>query len=204
MNRWKAGIGVVVFCGIVGAGWADTPYTAAAFADGNALERPRDTRELVYLTSGLGMNYGPARDLAGRTPSFTNVLVTPEAYRTFMQTGVWPEGTAFFLEVRKGMEQVSITQQGATQGEQLALEAAVKDTKRFPDGGWAYFDFGKDGKDARAQPLARTASCYGCHARHGAVEWTFTQFYPDQFALAQQKGTVRKDYDPKAKVAPAP
>jgi hypothetical protein len=24
------------------------------------------------------------------------------------------------------------------------------------------------------------ASCYGCHSRNGAVEWTFTQFYPAQ------------------------
>jgi hypothetical protein len=31
------------------------------------------------------------------------------------------------------------------------------------------------------------------------VEWSFTQFYPEQFAVAQQKGTVRKDYDPNRK-----
>jgi hypothetical protein len=46
----------------------------------------------------------------------------------------------------------------------------------------------------RAEP--RTASCYDCHSRHGAVEWTFTQFYPQQFEVAQKLGTVRKDYDP--------
>jgi hypothetical protein len=32
------------------------------------------------------------------------------------------------------------------------------------------------------------------------VEWTFTQFYPQQFEVAKQMGTVRKDYDPARKL----
>jgi hypothetical protein len=28
-----------------------------------------------------------------------------------------------------------------------------------------------------------------------------TQFYPEQFAVAKQKGTVRKDYDPALKLS---
>jgi hypothetical protein len=31
------------------------------------------------------------------------------------------------------------------------------------------------------------------------VEWTFTQFYPEQFAVAQKLHTVRADYDPARK-----
>lgn len=31
---------------------------------------------------------------------------------------------------------------------------------------------------------------------HGAVEWTFSQFYPDLFDRARRLGTVRSDYDP--------
>ncbi len=76
----------------------------------------------------------------------------------------------------------------------------MKDSRRNPKGGWAYFDFGPGGREQSAQMLPTSASCYGCHSRHGAVEWTFTQFYPEQFAVANAKGTVRKDYDPNVKV----
>jgi hypothetical protein len=31
------------------------------------------------------------------------------------------------------------------------------------------------------------------------VEWTFTQFYPTAFEVAQRLGTVRPDYDPARK-----
>jgi hypothetical protein len=176
-------------------------FTASGAApDASApLQRPDDLRDLVFLTSGHGMAYGPARALAGASPPFTNVYVTRDGYRSFMQAGVWPEGTAFFLEIRQGLEGVSITSTGQSQGNLLRIEAAVKDSKRNPEGGWAYFDFGAGGKDKTARMLPKTESCYECHSKHGAVEWTFTQFYPEQFAVAQARGTVRKDYDPKAK-----
>ncbi len=79
------------------------------------------------------------------------------------------------------------------------MEAEHKDSTRYPDGGWAYFSFGR-GEQEQADPIPRTAGCYTCHRLHGAVEWTFTQFYPEQFAVAQRLGTVRKDYDPDAKL----
>jgi hypothetical protein len=34
---------------------------------------------------------------------------------------------------------------------------------------------------------------------HAAVEWTFTQFYPELLEVAKQKGTVRPDHDPARK-----
>ena len=176
---------------------------AAVGADSPAdapLQRPADLRELVFLTSGYGMAYGPARRLAGASPPFTNVYVTPESYRSFTRSGEWPEGTAFFLEIRQGRGQVSIDSHGQSQGDVLAIEAAVKDRKRNPLGGWAYFDFGPGGKASSGKMLPTSESCYSCHSRHGAVEWTFTQFYPEQFAVATAKGTVRKDYDPSVKV----
>jgi hypothetical protein len=191
MRSW----GGVAVAAAVGIGAA----LGATSGPDRPLERPHDLRELVFLTSGHGMAYGPARDAGGGSPPFTNVYVTREGYRAFMQTGVWPEGTAFFLEIRRGESHVSINSGGESQGELLAIEASVKDRKRNPEGGWAYFDFGPGGRNDTATAEPRSASCYGCHSRHGAVEWTFTQFYPDQFALAKRKGTVRKDYDPDVK-----
>ena len=117
-----------------------------------------------------------------------------------MKTGQWPNGTQFVLEIRRVVENASVNNGGRTQGDAVALEASVKDTERFPDGGWAYFSFdGPQGLEDAAAPLPRTASCYSCHSQHGAVEWTFTQFYPAQFEVAKRLGTVRSDYDPNRK-----
>src|SRR4051812_48638323 len=76
------------------------------------LVRPEDLRDLVFLSSGHGMAYGPAREAAGESPPFTNVYVTRDAYRDFMKSGVWPEGATFFLEVRQGLQHVSINSGG--------------------------------------------------------------------------------------------
>lgn len=177
---------------------ASTP--APAFNAAGELTRPEDFREWVFVTSGLGMTYGPNRPAAGQSPPFNNVFVTPAAYRGFLASGRWPEGTLFILEIRRAEENVSISQGGRTQGEVVAIEAAVKDSQRYPDGGWAYFSFdGAGSLKARAAPFPRDASCYSCHSQHGAVEWTFTQFYPTLFAVAKRLGTVRPDYDPARK-----
>jgi hypothetical protein len=171
-----------------------------AFNEKGELLRPADYREWIFLASGLGMTYGPNRPQPGQAPAFDNVFVKPESYREFMKTGRWPDGTMFMLEIRSADENVSINAGGRTQGSLRAIEAAVKDTKRYPDGGWSYFSFdGPQGLKESTAPFARTATCYACHSRNGAVEWTFTQFYPPAFEVAQRLGTVRKDYDPARK-----
>src|SRR5690349_15481690 len=67
-------------------------------ADGK-LVLPPAYREWVYLSSGLGMNYGPGAAGAAGPPNFTNVFVNPESYREFMKTGKWPDKTMFALEI---------------------------------------------------------------------------------------------------------
>ena len=163
-------------------------YTAAG-----ELIRPTDYREWVFVTSGLGMTYGSAQAAAGRPPMFDNVFVTRAAYRTFVETGRWPDKTMFILEIRRSLENVSINNGGRTQGEVALIEAAVKDVERFKvTGGWAYFDFGGGERLSRAvNPLPSTASCYACHANNTAVENTFVQFYPDLLAAAKKHGTLK-------------
>jgi Cytochrome P460 len=171
------------------------------FNDKGELARPADYREWVFLTAGLGMTYGPNAPRAGQPAPFSNVFVSPDGYREFMQTGKWPNGTMFILEIRGALENVSINNGGRTQGDVVAIEASVKDTARFPDGGWAYFGFGgREGLKAAAAPFPRTADCYSCHSKNAAVEWSFTQFYPAQFEVAKRLGTVRTDYDPNRKL----
>jgi len=170
-------------------------------ANGQAM-RPANYRDWVFLTSGLGMTYGPAQPAAGRPPLFDNVFVNPQSYKAFVNTGRWPDGTMFILELRRSVANASINNGGFTQTEVAALESAVKDSQRFAaTGGWAYLEFGAPPKAVEsAAPQPPTASCYACHATHTAVENTFVQFYPTLFDIAREKGTIKATYDPNRKV----
>lgn len=160
------------------------------------LIRPADYREWVYLTSGLGMTYGPAGG-NGAPARFDNVFVNRESYRSFLGTGRWPDKTMFVLEIRQADTNVSINNGGQTQGNIVAIESAVKDTERFPDTTWGYFSFdGPDGLRDAAAPLPTTAACYACHRNNTAVENTFVQFYPTLMDVARRMGTVKPSYDP--------
>jgi hypothetical protein len=171
-------------------------------ADGTVV-RPTDYREWVYLSTGLGMTYGPAAQAqtGNRPPNFDNVFVNRDSYRAFLKSGRWPDKTIFILEVREAIENASINNGGRTQGEILFMEAEVKDQKRFAaTNGWGYFDFGRGANLARsAAPLEATARCYQCHKANTAVEQTFVQFYPELMDVARRLGTVRSDYDPARK-----
>jgi len=160
------------------------------------LIRPADYREWVYLTSGLGMTYGPAGG-NGVPARFDNVFVNRESYRSFLTTGRWPDKTTFVLEIRQAQANVSINNGGQTQGNIVAIESAVKDAERFPDTTWGYFSFdGSDGLRETAAPLPMTAACYTCHRDNTAVENTFVQFYPTLMDVARRMGTVKPSYDP--------
>ena len=159
------------------------------FGADNELIRPENYREWIYLSSGLGMSYGPAATAANNpNPPFDNVFVTPTAYRSFLQTGTWPDKTMFVLELRGSASEGSINKQGRFQGQVLGIEVEVKDESRFP-GKWAFYEFGRTAASAR--PLPATASCYSCHAQNGAVDNTFVQFYPTLADIARQKGTFK-------------
>ncbi len=157
------------------------------FLSGDRLERPANYREWVWLSSGLGMSYLPAAE-GGANPAFDNVFVTPAAYRSFLQTGRWPDQTMFVLEVRASQSKGSINQNGRYQGALMGIEAEVKDERRFP-GKWAFFGFQGGADSASAFP--KSQSCYSCHAQNGAVDNTFVQFYPTLLEVARQKGTLK-------------
>ena len=172
-----------------------------AFTSAGQLVRPLDYRSWVFVTSGLGMTYGPAQPAAGQPPLFDNVFVTREAYAAFLRSGTWPDKTMFILEGRRAETNVSINNGGHTQGDVAFIEAAVKDTARFANtGGWGYFSFdSRNGLVESAAPLPSTARCYACHSANTAVDNTFVQFYPELFAVAKAKGTVKATYDPSKK-----
>jgi hypothetical protein len=158
-------------------------------AEGKLLA-PAGYRQWPLIGTGLGMAYGPLRQTANGRPSFTNVFVNPASYRAFLQSGTWPDGSLFVLEVRESLP-VGNSATGANgyfQGEITGIEAQVKDSKRF-DGKWAFFNLGKG---TAGEQIPATASCYSCHAANAAVENTFVQFYPVLRDVAGAKGTLKK------------
>lgn len=153
------------------------------------MKLPENYREWVYLTTGFDMSYNPAMQMDHHM--FDNVFVNPEAYKTFLKTGTWPDKTMLVLEGRKGESKGSINKSGNYQGTDLmGVEVHVKDEARFP-GKWAFFAFG-DRKVA--QMIPQSADCYSCHAAHAAVDTTFVQFYPTLLPIATSKGTLSSSY----------
>jgi hypothetical protein len=156
----------------------------------NRLSFPADYREWIFLSAGLGMNYGPNARPADQPQSFTNVYVNPASYRAFMKTGKWPDRTTFVLEIRGSTSEGSINRSGHYQTDVQAIEVNLKD-QRVP-GGWGFYDFGR--KTSAVAPLPQSASCYSCHRDNTAVEHTFVQFYPSLMAVARRLGTVKPEY----------
>ncbi len=157
----------------------------------NNLIRPDNYREWIFVGSSLGLNY-PAPGQAAQPAQFENVFVNPTSYRSFMQTGKWPDKTVYALEFRAVGTEAVANRDGHFQTGLQGFEANVKDS-RFP-GGWAYFGF-RDGEKSAAPLSGDTVKrCIDCHTAHTAVERTFVQFYPTLLEVAKKNGTVRKDY----------
>lgn len=169
---------------------AQTISDGPRFTTEGQLVMPKDYREWVYLSSGLGMTYGPAAQADQGNSMFDNVLVNRSAYRAFLESGRWPDKTMFILEVRRALGNGSINKGGHYQGDVLAVEAAVKDESRFPQK-WAYFGFGRS---ETAPAFSAASECNSCHSQNAAVENTFVQFYPTLLEVATRKGTLNSAY----------
>jgi hypothetical protein len=181
MRKLAAGILLIAFAQITSSGPLSSTYTSEG-----KLKFPEGYREWIFLSSGLDMSYRE-RGMPGHS-MFDNVFADPAAYREFVKTGTWPDGTLLAMEVRGATTKGSINQSGKFQSEEtMGVEVHVKDTKRF-QGGWAFFAFG--GKEPSTQ-IPTSADCYSCHRDHGAVDTTFVQFYPTLLSIARQHGTVK-------------
>ena len=179
-------------------GAQNTMPASPEYTSDGQMKLPENYRQWVYLTTGFDMSYNPGL-MSMDHHMFDNVFVNPEAYKSFVETGTWPDKTVMVLEVRKAEGKGSINQKGNFQGtEIMGLEVHVKDESRFP-GKWAFFGF-DEGKTAKMTPT--TASCYSCHAEHGAVDTTFVQFYPTLLPLAKEKGTLSAAYQKEAASSP--
>ena len=154
---------------------------------------PEHYREWVFLSSGLGMTYGPSAPHAGEDPRFDNVFVNPTSWRAFKETGRWPDKTTFVLEIRESESKGSINQGGHYQSGVVAIEVEVKDESR-PET-WAYYDFGGGKRPLKSatSSLGPKSRCTACHSTNGAVESSFVQFYPMALETARIKGTLKPE-----------
>jgi hypothetical protein len=113
-----------------------------------------------------------------KTPELHSVYVEPNAYRTFMKTGKWPEGSLIVKEFsttntdpkdcsgppaytcKLGTSTIIFAQ------EHTGIAVMLKDNKRYPKepGGWAYFSFGHQAppyqKLSAAHDRGRCAQCH--------------------------------------------
>lgn len=147
-----------------------------------ALQLPERYREWVFIGSSLGLSYdtGPAEH-----EMFHETLMEPTAYRHFVKTGEFRDGSMFVLMLHGVESGVLPGRRGRFAGEVHGVEMAVKDQARTPEG-WAYYGFGGMGgaTSKTAQPEA-ARSCYNCHKQHAARDNVFLQFHP---LLAQAAG----------------
>jgi hypothetical protein len=161
---------------------------APAYTSAGELLVPAKYREWTYLTTGIDMSYAPKAPGMEDHSTFDNLFVNPAAYRSFVDTGTWPDKTVMVLEARDARTKGSINKSGHFQaGGVMDLEFHVKDEARFP-GKWTFFSF--DPNSGNATLIPQTADCYTCHAAHAAVDTTFVQFYPTLLPIAQKKGTL--------------
>jgi hypothetical protein len=152
---------------------------AAQFEGKDTLRRPERYREWVFVGSSQGLRYNEKDDKQQSDKlEFKNVYINPEAYRGYLKTGKFPEGTILMLETAAAATKAEPGLRGSYQKEFTGLSAAVKDSKRFGDG-WAYYSFSAEpGKPkATARPFPK-AACFDCHHEKAADDNVFTQFYP--------------------------
>ena len=168
---------------------------SVGYTSGGQLKLLEHYREWVYLSSGFDMSYTHSAQMSDQH-MFDNVFVNPVSYKSFVETGTWPDKTMLVLEVRGAESKGSINQKGHFQSGGMGLEVHLKDEARFP-GKWAFFSF-DDGGTSKMIPTS--ASCYSCHAAHAAVDTTFVQFYPTLLPIAQSKSTLSPAYTRKMEI----
>jgi hypothetical protein len=139
-----------------------------------ALLLPEDYRRWVMVGASLGLSYS---DAPSDHAMFAHTLMEPGAYRHFVETGTFREGTMFALLLQGPGDKVLPARRGQFANEVHGVEMAVKDSAHVPEG-WAYYGFGGMGGVRSSASAAPKNSCFSCHAEHAARDHVFLQFYP--------------------------
>ncbi len=148
------------------------------FNERGALLRPEGYREWVHV--GTPLTPDSLNPPKAAFSEFHNVYIHPEDFQTYKETGVFPDGTVLVKELITVGSTQAASGNGFFMGEFAGLEAAMKDSKRFPQepGHWAYFSFGHEHPLADSAEAFPTAACNACHEPNAQQDWVFTQYYP--------------------------
>ncbi len=148
------------------------------------LIQPEDFRSWMFIGAPLtpqGLNDGKAG-----FPEFHNVYVEPAAFRYYMRTGKWPEGTVIVKELqltKKGTfadgSRTEPSGRGYFPGTPNGLDVSVKDSTRFgKTRNWGFFNYGHHAPPyAKAAQAAPKEACANCHIANADEDMVFTGFY---------------------------
>jgi hypothetical protein len=100
---------IVVCLGFMQAAAPESGSGKPQYTGDNQLLPPKNFREWIFLSSGLGMSYSPG---SMDHVMFTNVFVPQWAYAKFVQSGKWPDKTVFVVEERGSETKGSINKVG--------------------------------------------------------------------------------------------
>jgi hypothetical protein len=180
--RVVAGLAAAGLAAVAAAGAAQGPATPASSTvvmpqyDGDRnLLLPHDYRQWVLVGTSLGLSYAEG---AQGHEIFNATLMEPTAYRHFVETGEFREGTMLALILQGVGTDAAPARRGRFAADVHGVEMAVKDSARVPET-WAYYGFGgpmSGGYRTAAAPQPK-ARCHDCHAEHAARDKVFTQFY---------------------------
>ena len=154
---------------------SSTTAVLPQYDENRNLKLPADYRQWILAGSSLGLSYSEGQ--AGHQ-MFNTTLMEPTAYRHFVETGQFREGTMLVLILQGIGTNALPARQGQFATDVHMVEMAVKDSGRVAEG-WAYYAFGgpmAGGYRPAVEPQAK-ATCYDCHVKHAARDNVFTQFY---------------------------
>jgi hypothetical protein len=139
---------------------------------------PANYRQWMLAGSSLGLSYAEGGAQGAGMQMFNTTLIEPTAYKHFVETGQFRDGTMLVLLLQGQGTNALPARRGQFATDVHGVEMAVKDSSRVPEG-WAYYNFGGSmmgGLRTSAAPQPK-ASCYNCHVEHAKRDNVFMQFY---------------------------
>ncbi len=158
--------------------FALSPTNPVVSADGG-LRVPENYRtELAFI--GAWATVGGEDE---KISSFHNVYASPNAIKTYRETGRFPDGTILIKELVRGANGFKTTGEIAWAGDIIGWFVMVKDAKgRFGGNplwaegwGWSFFDASDPNTTTS---VSFEADCMACHTPARETDWVFTEGYP--------------------------
>jgi hypothetical protein len=157
--------------------------------DGNLIQ-PENYEWRTWMYIGTPITPNSLNPPEAPFPEFHNVYIDPVSFEHFSKTGEFPDGTLLIKELVSVGATKAASGNGYFQGDFIGLEAAYKDSKRYPNepGNWAYFTFSHEAPPyPNVATLQPAAACNSCHEANAADDWVFTQYYPVIRAVKPKK-----------------